>query len=272
MTHNQTNLNPAARAIDPQNANIHPTVIMTEGRTERHFDIYSGLFKERIVFVLGPVDDNMANSIVSQLLFLEADNQEKPIYMYINSPGGSVTAGMSIYDTMQFISAPVHTVCLGQACSMGAFLLSAGDKRFSMRSSRIMIHQPLGGYQGQATDMEIHMNEMLRIKQYLNEVLAANCNKTYEQIIKDTDRDNFMGAIEAQEYGLIDEILEFKPVASNSTVVKRRPDIPMLTVKRSHPIMGSPEAIEEAAQLEKASQPAKPVKKAATPRKPKAPK
>ena len=212
------------KSQSPFAASIHPTVVQTEGRSERYFDIYSRLLKDRIIFMLGQVEDNMANSIVSQLLFLESEDKDKPIYLYINSPGGSVTAGMSIYDTMQFINAPVHTICLGQACSMGAFILSSGDKRFAMRSSRIMIHQPLGGYQGQATDMQIHMEEMLRIKEYLNQVLSANTGKTLQTIIKDTERDNFMSAMEAKQYGLIDEVITH----INENPQKRRPKIPML--------------------------------------------
>lgn len=273
MHNNQ--LNQLAQSVNgimaPKLASIHPTVIETEGNRERHFDIYSGLFKNRIIFVLGPVDDNMANSIVSQLLFLEAANSEETIYMYINSPGGSVTAGMSIYDTMQFISAPIHTVCIGQACSMGAFLLSAGDIRSSMRSSRIMIHQPLGGYQGQASDMQIHMLEMLRIKQYLNEVLAANCGKTFEQIEKDTDRDNFMGAVEAKEYGLIDSVLDFKPVKEGSKTVKRRPHIPMLTIGHG-PIAELGQEVPSIVEPEKPVAKKTVAKKPATPKAPKAPK
>lgn len=219
------------KSQSPVAASIHPTVVQTEGRSERYFDIYSRLLKDRIIFMLGQVEDNMANSIVSQLLFLESEDKDKPIYLYINSPGGSVTAGMAIYDTMQFINAPVHTICLGQACSMGAFILSAGDKRSAMRSSRIMIHQPLGGYQGQATDMQIHMEEMLRIKEYLNQVLAANTGKTLQTIIRDTERDNFMGAVEAKNYGLIDEVIS----QANDNPLKRRPKIPMLEEKLTKP-------------------------------------
>ena len=219
------------KSQSPVAASIHPTVVQTEGRSERYFDIYSRLLKDRIIFMLGQVEDNMANSIVSQLLFLESEDKDKPIYLYINSPGGSVTAGMAIYDTMQFINAPVHTICLGQACSMGAFILSAGDKRSAMRSSRIMIHQPLGGYQGQATDMQIHMEEMLRIKEYLNQVLAANTGKTLQTIIRDTERDNFMGAVEAKNYGLIDEVIS----QVNDNPLKRRPKIPMLEEKPTKP-------------------------------------
>lgn len=207
----------------PMGAAIHPTVIEKVGDRELYSDIYSRLLKERIVFVLGQVEDNMANSIVSQLLYLNADNPNEPIHMYINSPGGSVTAGLSIYDTMASISCPVHTYVMGQACSMGAFLLSAGDKRFAMRSSRIMIHQPLGGYQGQATDIEIHTKEMLRLKTFLNQVLASSTGHTLEHIIEVTERDNFMSAKEALKFGIIDEIVE--PVVSD---LKRKIDIPCL--------------------------------------------
>lgn len=186
-----------------------PMVVENTGRGERAYDIYSRLLKERIVFLVGPVEDHGANLIVAQLLFLQSEDPEKPINFYINSPGGSVTAGMSIYDTMKFISNPVHTLCLGQAASMGAFLLSSGDERRALPNSRIMIHQPLGGVQGQATDMEIHMREMLRIKENLTKILAKNCNKDYEIVHADCERDNFMSADEAKEYGLIDEVVEF---------------------------------------------------------------
>lgn len=184
-----------------------PIVIETTARGERAYDIYSRLLRERIVFLVGPVDDHVANLIVAQMLFLEAEDEKKPIHFYINSPGGSVTAGMSIYDAMKFIKPEVHTLCLGQAASMGAFLLSSGDYRLALPNSRIMIHQPLGGAQGQASDMEIQVAEMKRIKQMLNEILAKNTKKTVKQIEKDTDRDNFMSAIEAKEYGLIDEVV-----------------------------------------------------------------
>lgn len=213
-------------ATQPTGHAIHPTVVEKIGNQERHYDIYSRLLKERVIFVLGEVNDTMANSIVAQLLFLEAEDKEKDIYMYINSPGGSVTAGLSIYDTMRHVDCRIHTICLGQACSMGAFLLSAGDVRSAMARSRIMIHQPLGGYQGQATDMEIHMEEMLRIKLMLNEVLAANSGRSMDEIKNATERDNFMTAIEAQEFGLIDSVFE-KPV--DETGRKRRPIIHSLT-------------------------------------------
>lgn len=186
-----------------------PTVIEQTSRGERAYDIFSRLLKERIIFLNGQVEDNMANLICAQLLFLESDNPDKDISLYINSPGGSVTAGMSIFDTMNFIKPDVSTVCMGQACSMGSFLLSAGakGKRFSLPNSRVMIHQPLGGFQGQASDIQIHAKEILTIKEKLNKVLSANTGKTLKQIEKDTDRDNFMSAIEAKEYGIVDEVI-----------------------------------------------------------------
>ncbi len=182
-------------------------VILSTNRCERAYDIYSRLLRERIVFLVGPVNDQIANLVVAQMLFLESEDAEKPINFYINSPGGSVTAGMSIYDAMKFVKAPVHTLCLGQAASMGAFLLSSGDERRALPNSRIMIHQPLGGMQGQATDMQIHMNEMLRIKEMLNRILAANTGKTVKEIERDCERDNFMSSEEAKKYGLIDEVV-----------------------------------------------------------------
>lgn len=186
-----------------------PMVVEQTGRGERSYDIYSRLLKERIIFMVGQVEDHMANLIVAQLLFLEAEDPNKDIHLYINSPGGSVTAGMSIYDTMQFVKPDVSTMCLGQACSMGAFLLAAGapGKRFALPNARVMIHQPLGGYQGQASDIEIHTREMLKIKKQLNTLLAHHTGKTLKQIEKDTDRDNFMGAEEAAKYGLIDKVV-----------------------------------------------------------------
>lgn len=191
-----------------------PMVIEQTGRGERSYDIYSRLLKERIIFVGGEIDDHISNLIVSQLLFLEAENSEKDISMYVNSPGGVVTAGLAIYDTMRFIKAPVSTICFGQAASMGAILLSAGakGKRFSLPSSRIMIHQPLGGAQGQATDIEIQTKEILRLKRYLNDILMENTGKPLEIIQRDTDRDFFLSAQEAVEYGLIDEVLASKSV------------------------------------------------------------
>ena len=189
-----------------------PTVIEQSGRGERAFDISSRLLKERIVFLVGPVTDESANLVVAQLLFLESENPDKDIFFYINSPGGSVTAGMSIYDTMNFIKPNVSTLCLGQAASMGAFLLSAGEKgkRFALPNSRIMIHQPLisGGLGGQASDIEIHARELLKIKEKLNRLMAKHCGRDLADLERDTDRDNFMSAEEAKEYGLIDQILE----------------------------------------------------------------
>jgi len=189
-----------------------PTVIEKTGRGERAYDIYSRLLKDRIIMLSGEVEDHMASLIVSQLLFLEAEDPEKDIYLYINSPGGVVTAGMSIYDTMNYIRPDVVTICMGQAASMGAFLLSSGQKgkRFALPHARIMIHQPLGGAQGQATDIEIHAKEILRMKKELNEILAKNTGQTIKKITNDTERDNFMSAKEAVEYGLIDKVLEKK--------------------------------------------------------------
>ncbi|WP_373742176.1 ATP-dependent Clp endopeptidase proteolytic subunit ClpP [Neisseria sp.] len=188
-----------------------PTVIEQSGRGERAFDIYSRLLKERIIFLVGPVDDQSANLVVAQLLFLESENPDKDIFFYINSPGGSVSAGMSIYDTMNFIKPDVSTLCLGQAASMGAFLLSAGTKgkRFALPNSRIMIHQPLisGGLGGQASDIEIHARELLKLKEKLNRLLAEHSGRNIADIERDTDRDNFMSAEEAQAYGLIDQVI-----------------------------------------------------------------
>lgn len=197
--------------LDIQNNHLVPTVIEQSGRGERAFDIYSRLLKERIIFLVGPVDDHTANLVVAQLLFLESENPDKDIYFYINSPGGSVTAGMSIYDTMKFIKPDVQTLCLGQAASMGAFLLSAGTKgkRFALPNSCIMIHQPLisGGLGGQASDIEIHARELLKLKEKLNKILADHTGKSIEEVARDTDRDNFMSAQEAMEYGLIDKVI-----------------------------------------------------------------
>lgn len=188
-----------------------PTVIEQSGRGERAFDIYSRLLKERIIFLVGPVNDHTANLIVAQMLFLESENPDKDIYFYINSPGGSVTAGMSIFDTMNFIKPDVNTLCLGQAASMGAFLLSAGTKgkRFALPNSRVMIHQPLisGGLGGQASDIEIHARELIKLKQKLNEFLAQHTGQSLETIERDTDRDYFMSAEEAKAYGLIDAVI-----------------------------------------------------------------
>lgn len=186
-----------------------PMVIEHTSRGERSFDIYSRLLKERVIFLTGQVEDHMANLIVAQMLFLEAENPEKDIYLYINSPGGVITAGMSIYDTMQFIKPDVSTICMGQAASMGAFLLTAGakGKRFCLPNSRVMIHQPLGGYQGQATDIEIHAREILKVKGRMNELMAHHTGQSLEQIERDTERDRFLSAPEAVEYGLVDSIL-----------------------------------------------------------------
>ncbi len=195
---------------DPQNIGLIPMVVETTGRGERAFDIYSRLLKERVVFLVGPVDDNSANLIVAQLLFLESENPDKDIHFYINSPGGSVTAGMAIYDTMQFIKPAVSTLCIGQAASMGAFLLAAGEKgkRFCLPNSRVMIHQPSAGFQGQASDIEIHAKEILFMKQRLNEMLARHTGQPIEAIERDTDRDNFLSADAAVKYGLADQVLE----------------------------------------------------------------
>ncbi|WP_333608786.1 ATP-dependent Clp endopeptidase proteolytic subunit ClpP [Arsukibacterium sp.] len=186
-----------------------PIVIEQTAKGERSFDIYSRLLKERVIFLTGQVEDHMANLIVAQLLFLESENPEKDIYIYINSPGGSVTAGLSIYDTMRYIKPDIATVCVGQAASMGAFLLSGGTKgkRYCLPNARVMIHQPLGGFQGQATDFEIHAREILGIKEKLNRLMAEHSGKSYEQVCKDTERDNFLSAQQALDYGLIDTIL-----------------------------------------------------------------
>lgn len=196
-------------ALDTSALGLVPMVVEQTSRGERSYDIYSRLLKERVIFVVGPVEDHMANLIVAQLLFLESENPEKDIHLYINSPGGVVTAGMGIYDTMQFIKPDVSTICIGQAASMGAVLLAGGakGKRHALPHSRVMIHQPLGGFQGQATDIDIHAREILKIREELNGVLAHHTGQTIEQIGKDTERDNFMDAETAVKYGLIDEVL-----------------------------------------------------------------
>jgi ATP-dependent Clp protease, protease subunit len=196
-------------AWDPQALGLIPMVIEQSGRGERAYDIYSRLLKERVIFLIGPVEDMGANLIVAQLLFLESENPEKDISIYINSPGGSVTAGMAIYDTMQFIKPEVSTLCTGQAASMGAFLLAAGakGKRFCLPNSRVMIHQPSAGFQGQVSDIEIHAKEVMGMKKKLNELMAKHTGQPVERIEKDTDRDNFLSADEAQVYGLIDKVL-----------------------------------------------------------------
>jgi len=192
-----------------------PMVVEQSARGERSYDIYSRLLKERVIFLVGQVEDYMANLVVAQLLFLESENPDKDIHLYINSPGGSVTAGMSIYDTMQFIKPDVSTVCIGQAASMGALLLAGGakSKRFCLPHSRMMIHQPLGGYQGQAADIEIHTREILTIRQKLNRILADHTGQDIDKIAQDTDRDNFMDGSQAVEYGLIDAMLDKRPVS-----------------------------------------------------------
>lgn len=194
-------------------AQLVPMVVEQTSRGERAYDIYSRLLKERVIFVVGQVEDHMANLIVAQLLFLESENPDKDIHLYINSPGGSVTAGLSIYDTMQFIKPDVSTMCIGQAASMGALLLAGGaaGKRYSLPSSRIMIHQPLGGFQGQASDIEIHANEILRVKRKLNDILVHHTGQDYDTIARDTDRDNFMSGEDAAKYGLIDTVLTSRP-------------------------------------------------------------
>ncbi len=199
-------------AMSPILDALVPMVVEQTSRGERSYDIYSRLLKERVIFLTGQVEDHMANLVVAQLLFLESENPDKDIFLYINSPGGSVTAGMSIYDTMQFIKPNVSTVCMGQACSMGAFLLAGGakGKRYCLPNSRVMIHQPLGGFQGQASDIQIHAQEILTIKQRLNGLLAEHTGQPLEIIERDTDRDNFMSADQAVEYGLVDSVLRHR--------------------------------------------------------------
>ncbi|MFT4937050.1 MAG: ATP-dependent Clp protease protease subunit [Paraglaciecola sp.] len=198
--------------FDTTNALV-PMVVEQTAKGERSYDIYSRLLKENVIFMVGQVEDHMANLIVAQLLFLEAENPEKDIFLYINSPGGSVSAGMAIYDTMNFIKPNVSTVCVGQAASMGAFLLSAGTKgkRYCLPNARVMIHQPLGGFQGQASDFEIHAKEILSTKERMNRLLAAHTGQDYEKVAQDTDRDNFLSANGAMEYGLIDQVLTSRP-------------------------------------------------------------
>lgn len=200
--------------MEPQGLGYIPMVIEQSGRGERSYDIYSRLLKERVIFLVGPVNDMTANLVVAQLLFLEAENPDKDISLYINSPGGSVTAGMSIYDTMQFIKPDVSTLCIGQAASMGAFLLTAGakGKRFCLPNSRVMIHQPLGGFQGQASDIAIHAKEILYLKEKLNGIMAHHTGQPVEKIASDTDRDNFMSADAAKEYGLVDQVIAARTV------------------------------------------------------------
>ena len=203
-------------ALDTQALGMVPMVIEQSGRGERAYDIYSRLLKERVVFLVGPVNDQSANLVVAQLLFLESENPDKDISFYINSPGGSVSAGMSIFDTMNFIKPDVSTLCMGMAASMGAFLLAAGakGKRFSLPNSRVMIHQPLGGAQGQATDIEIHAREILRLRGELNNILAERTGQSLEKIERDTERDYFMSANEAQAYGLIDKVISKRGITA----------------------------------------------------------
>jgi ATP-dependent Clp protease protease subunit len=202
--------------MEPQGLGLIPMVIEQSGRGERAYDIYSRLLRERVVFLVGPVNDSTANLIVAQLLFLESENPDKDIYFYINSPGGSVSAGLAIYDTMQFIKPDVSTLCIGQAASMGAFLLTAGTKgkRFCLPNSRVMIHQPLGGFQGQASDIEIHAKEILYLKDKLNGMLSKHTGQPIDVIERDTDRDNFMSADQAVSYGLVDKVLENREQAA----------------------------------------------------------
>ena len=203
-------------SVETKALNLVPMVVEQTSRGERAYDIYSRLLKERVIFLVGPIDDHMANVIVAQMLFLEAENPEKDISLYINSPGGVVTAGMSIYDTMQFIKPDVSTICIGQAASMGALLLASGakGKRYALPNSRVMIHQPSGGSQGQATDIEIQAREILTLRQRLNEILARHTGQSIETIATDTERDNFKSAEAAREYGLVDEVLERRPEES----------------------------------------------------------
>ncbi len=195
--------------MNEQALNLVPMVVEQSARGERAYDIYSRLLKERVIFIVGPIEDQMANLVVAQLLFLESENPDKDISIYINSPGGVVTAGLAIYDTMQFVKPDVSTMCIGQAASMGALLLTAGaqDKRYALPHSRVMIHQPLGGFQGQASDIDIHAKEILKMRDSLNRIMQKHTGQPLETIEKDTDRDNFMGAEQAKEYGLIDDVL-----------------------------------------------------------------
>ncbi len=201
---------------DIHNLNLVPIVVEQSARGERAYDIYSRLLKERVIFIVGPIDDFMANVVVAQLLFLESDNPDKDINIYINSPGGVVTSGLAIYDTMQFLKPDVSTMCVGQACSMGAFLLAAGapGKRYSLPNSRVMIHQPLGGFSGQASDIDIHAREILKMRDKLNEILSHHTGQPVEKVALDTDRDRFLSAAEAATYGLIDKVVDKRADAS----------------------------------------------------------
>ncbi|HXH86343.1 MAG TPA: ATP-dependent Clp endopeptidase proteolytic subunit ClpP [Nitrospira sp.] len=197
-------------ALNPTALGLVPMVIETTGRGERAYDIYSRMLKERVIFLVGPVEDHMANLVVAQLLFLESENPDKDIHLYINSPGGAVNAGLAIYDTMQFIKPDVSTVCIGQAASMGALILTggAGGKRFALPHSRMMVHQPMGGFQGQATDIDIHAREILRVRERLNQIMVKHTGRSMDQIKDDTDRDYFMDGDEAKNFGLIDAVIE----------------------------------------------------------------
>lgn len=205
------------RDLEPKNLGLIPMVIETSGRGERAYDIYSRLLKERVVFLVGPVTEASANLVVAQFLFLESENSEKDIHFYINSPGGMVSAGLAIYDTMQYIKPDVSTLCIGQAASMGALLLTAGakGKRYCLPNSRVMIHQPLGGFQGQASDIEIHAREILYLKSRLNEIMAKHTGRPVSEVEKDTDRDNFMSATESVNYGLVDAVLAQREESAN---------------------------------------------------------
>ena len=209
------------REFEPQALNLVPMVVEQSSRGERAYDIYSRLLKDRVVFVVGGIEDHMANLVVAQLLFLESENPDKDINLYINSPGGIVSAGLAIYDTMQFIRCNVSTMCVGQAASMGAVLLAAGTKgkRYALPHSRVMIHQPLGGYQGQATDIDIHAREILKMRDQLNEILASHTGQTVDKIAEDTERDRFMDPRQAQDYGLIDKVFEHR--AADATKEKK---------------------------------------------------
>ena len=211
------NMNPNSGALNTRALNLVPMVIEQSARGERAYDIYSRLLKERVIFIVGPIEDHMANLVVAQLLFLESENPDKDVSIYINSPGGSVTAGMAIYDTMQFTSNDVSTLCVGQAASMGALLLAGGAeaKRYALPHSRIMIHQPMGGFQGQASDIDIHAREILKLREELNTVLAKHTGQSIDRIAQDTERDHFLNGAEAKEYGLIDEVLGKRREKSN---------------------------------------------------------
>ena len=208
MQHND----PSKGALDTRALNLIPMVVEQTSRGERSYDIYSRLLKERVIFVVGPVDDHMANLVVAQLLYLESENPDKDISLYINSPGGVVTAGLAIYDTMQFVKPDISTLCVGQAASMGAVLLAGGSKgkRYCLPHSRVMIHQPLGGFQGQASDIDIHAREILKIRDQLNKILSDHTGQPIEKIGEDTERDNFMSSSDAAEYGIIDEVLNVR--------------------------------------------------------------